>query len=76
MRLRVEVAAVDAAPMIDACRARQDVPMDAELMALLQQEGLTARGYEATESPLRLGEERETRPHHPLDTRMEGEWIA
>ena len=65
--------------MVERRRARQNVECDAALFALLQREGLSARGYEAADSGAVESPEREARAHYPLETPMvatEGEWVA
>ena len=80
MPVRMAKRSVNAAPMLERCRARQNVECDAALLALLQREGLSARGYEAADSgAVEPPMEREARPHYPLGTPImatEGEWVA
>ena len=78
--VRMAKRPVNAALMIERCRARQNVECDAALLALLQREGLSARGYEAADSGFsEPPPEREARAHYPLETpaiATESEWVA
>ena len=73
---------MNAAGMIDRARQRQNVEVDADLLTLLQREGLSARGFEAADSGVQEPAEPEARAHYPLAAApipvapTEAEWIA
>ena len=62
---------MNAAPMIDLARQRQNVEADADLLTLLQREGLSGRGFEAADSGVHEPAEREARVHYPLDPKSD-----
>ena len=79
--MRLAGRVVNAAPMIDLARRRQNVEADADLLTLLQREGLSGRGFEAADSGVYEATEPEARAHYPLAAApipdaTEAEWIA